>query len=237
MFVPPKWYPRRSSYRVTGLLVGCWLFVLPGLTPGGDGAPDVFRICVLVKDMPLSHRGPDEYSQRLGLYIDLAEAMASAAGKELEVFYAIVAFYKRPVQSSLLENRCDAYFGLPREESDWFIPRRVRLTKAFMSIGYGVVVPRSETIQTLEDLRGKTVGVQPGSPPAISLAQLDGVETRIFLDPEPALEALDRGEIDAAFVWGPRAGYYNKYVYEGAYRVLPTALRWPVAIGVRASRR
>ncbi len=175
MFVSPKRYPRRSSYRVTGLLVGCWLFVLPGLTPGGDGAPDVFRICVLVKDMPLSHQGPDEYSQRLGLYIDLAEAMAGAAGKELEVFYATVAFYKRPVQSSLLEKRCDAYFGLPREESDWFIPRRVRLTKAFMSIGYGVVVPRSETIQTLEDLRGKTVGVQPGSPPAIVLAQLDGV--------------------------------------------------------------
>ena len=37
-----------------------------------------------------------------------------------------------------------------------------------------------------------------------------------FREPEEALDALARGEVGAAFVWGPVAGYYNKKKLGGA---------------------
>ncbi len=205
-----------------------------GLKSSSENESDVFRVCVISHDMPLSNQDSDKSSGLRGLYIDLAEAMAKEMGKSLEVHFTMVAFYKRPVRAGLLRNHCDAHFGLPHEGKEWYIPRRVALSKPFMSIGYAVVVPRSETVRKLEDLRGKTVGVQPGSPPQIVLSQIDGVKMRTFLDPGPALKALDQGQIDAAFVWGPAAGYENKYIYKNKYRVIPAEPRWPVAIGIRA---
>jgi polar amino acid transport system substrate-binding protein len=57
-----------------------------------------------------------------------------------------------------------------------------------------------------------------------------------FRDVEQAMDALAQGEASAAFVWGPRAGYYNKTRLAGAWRVVPVAgpgLQWQVTAGVR----
>ncbi|MGI9175907.1 MAG: c-type cytochrome [Rhodothermales bacterium] len=198
--------------------------------------PEPLRACFLSGDMPLSLESPDDYSERPGLYVDLAQAMAEDMGRPLETHFAVTAFYKRPVREGLLAKRCDVYFGLPvgEEGAKWFIPGKVALSEPFTEIGYAIVAPRSASIQTLEDLSGMTVGVQGGSPPVIALSRVKGVTTRTYRDPEPALEDLSKGAIDAAFVWGPRAGYYAKYRYSDQFQVIPTELSWPVALGVRA---
>lgn len=199
-----------------------------------DDTPNTMRACVLADDMPLSHEGPDAYSSRSGLYIELAEAMAKAKEQRMDAYYTVVAFYKRPVQESLLEDRCDAYFGLPRTEGDWFIPNKVAMSKSFMSIGYALVVPKGTSVASFADMEGKTVAVIGGSPGALAVALTEGVNPRTFRESEPALAALNEGAVDAALIWGPQAGYYNKHQYDNAFAVLPTTIEWPVAIGVRA---
>jgi polar amino acid transport system substrate-binding protein len=54
--------------------------------------------------------------------------------------------------------------------------------------------------------------------------------------PEEGMRALSEGKADVAYLWGPSAGYLNKYTYGGRYQVIPTeghAMSWPVAIGFR----
>ena len=195
---------------------------------------DLFRVCVLSDFMPLSHPRPDEISSFQGLYLDLAQLLAEKMGKRMEPYFPMAAFYKRPVRAGLLAGHCDAQFGLPRDRGDWYIRGSVLLTQPFTSIGYSVVVARSQPVKSLEDLKGKTVGVQAGSPPQFALTEVEGLEMRTFLSAEQAMEALHQASIDAAFVWGPTAGYLNKFVYENSYRVVPSGFNWPVAIGVRA---
>lgn len=206
----------------------------PAITPEKPAVPEELRICVMSDDMPLSQQGPDALTGRSGMYLDLAAAMAEARALRMSSYFTVVAFYKRPVREGLLAGRCDAYFGLPRENSDWFIPNQVALSEPFTHVGYSVVLPKGETISRLEDLSGKTVAVQGGSPAAVAISLIEGATMRTFRDPEPSFDALLNGEVDAAFIWGPRAGYLNKHAYDDAFTVVPSAMRWPVAIGVRA---
>lgn len=230
-----------SSLGAVLLLAG-GAFALMGMRNAPDDPPPalddgVFRACALSQDMPLSTEDPDEYSGREGLYIDLAKAMADRQDASFQSHFAVTAFYKRPVREGLLADKCDAYFGLPRSDGDWFVPGKVALTKSFMSIGYALAVPSGTAIDGLEDLKGKTVAVQGGSPGAIAVSYVEGISTRTYRFATPALKDLEEGSVDAAFVWGPKAGYYATHIAPDAFDVHPTTLQWPVAIGVRAADR
>lgn len=231
-FSPRTWLPSAFLFVALGALTT--MAMAPVVVPEKPAIPDELRVCVMSNDMPLSHQGPDALMGRSGLYLDMAEAMAEAHGIPMRSYFTVVAFYKRPVREGLLAGRCDAYFGLPREQSDWFIPNRVALSEPFTQVGYSVVLPKGETIDRLEDLSGKTVAVQGGSPAAVAISLIEGATMRTFRDPEPSFDALLNGDVDAAFIWGPRAGYLNKFAYDDAFTVLPSGMRWPVAIGVRA---
>lgn len=220
---------------LTASALAC-LLLLPslGCRRSGQDANDLFRVCAFSDFMPLSNPHADDVSGFQGLYLDLAALMADRMGKKMEAYFPMEAFYKRPVRAGLLAGHCDAQFGLPRDQGDWYIPGSVLLSTSFTSIGYSVVLPRSQPVSRLADLQGKTVGVQAGSPPQFALSEIEGLEMRTFQFPEQALDALHAATIDAAFVWGPLAGYLNTFVYENSYRVVPSGLSWPVAIGVRA---
>ena len=244
-FFPCSYCDLRRSLGLTLVIAFAAIAVLLGLRPAPASAPGTdgwafdgtLRACVLSHDMPLSTERPDEYSGKTGLYLDLAKAMAQRQDADLQSHFAVTAFYKRPVQEGLLANKCDAYFGLPRTDGPWFIRNKVALTKSFTSIGYALALPTGQTVSGLADLKGKTVAVQGGSPGAIAVSYVEGVNTMTYRFAMPALEALEAGEVDAALVWGPKAGYYVKHISPGAFDVHATTLEWPVAIGVRAEDR
>jgi polar amino acid transport system substrate-binding protein len=54
------------------------------------------------------------------------------------------------------------------------------------------------------------------------------------LSPEEGMQDIVRGDADAAFIWGPSAGWINKTNLHDAYKVVPVAgphMQWPMAIG------
>jgi sulfonate transport system substrate-binding protein len=76
--------------------------------------------------------------------------------------------------------------------------------------GSGILVPKDSSIKTLEDLKGKTIGVAKGSSShyllikALEKAGLNyGDITTAFLQPGDARVAFEQGNIDAWVVWDP----------------------------------
>src|SRR6185503_18233936 len=137
-------------------------------------------------------------------------------------------------RNTLLSDECDAYFGLPYDQS--FMSQSVALTRPFLDVGYAVIAPRTLGLSAVDALRGRRVAVQFASSPQLLLSERGGYELVTFREPEEALDALARREVDAAFVWGPVAGYYNKKKLGGAYQVSPVTgpgLQWQAAVGVR----
>ncbi|MBC8153356.1 MAG: transporter substrate-binding domain-containing protein [Bacteroidetes bacterium] len=220
------------------IVLGLLLATLSGRGPAFGQAPPVsseaFKVCVIGYDMPLSNQQADPISGLRGLYLELSDTLAKEMQTSLATHFVLQAYFGRPIRFGLLANQCRAQVGLPRGDSDWYIPKKVALTQSFMSLGYAIVVPADVVVQRLEDLQGKTVAVQTGSPPHLALGQVGNVELTFAVDAEPALLALAEGRVQAAFIWGPTAGYLNKYKYQNKYKVIQTDMVWPVAIGVRA---
>lgn len=200
--------------------------VLLCVTPGAPGeTADALRVCADPDNLPFS----SEASGPRGLYVDLAELVAARLGLRTEYTWWRTYFGMRSVRSTLLSDRCDVMFGLPHTTE--FMGRSLALTRPFLDVGYAVIAKEDGA-----RIEGRRVAAVFGSTPQLTLATREGVRTVTFKTPEEALDALGRGEVDAAFVWGPIAGYYNLTRLGGRYAVVPIAgegLQWQVAAAVR----
>ncbi len=218
--------PRRLIIIVSAVAIGVCL-AIPG------EAADALRVCADPDNLPFSSSSPVER----GLYVELAELVAARLGMRTEYTWWLTHYGKRAVRNTLLADRCDAFFALPDDTG--FMGRSLSLTHPFLEVGYAVIGPASLSLASFDDLKARTVAVQFGTQPQIELATREGFRVVTFRLAEEALDALARREVDAAFLWGPTAGYYNQKKLGGAYRLVPVAgpgLQWRVAVGVRKGK-
>jgi len=215
----------RASRLAIGLLAGL-------LMSGGAAcaAEPLLKACADPDNLPFSSSAGNPK----GFYLDLADHLASALGRTPEPVWHLTYFGQRAVRSTLLARQCDLYIGLPADGD--FMSQQVVMSKPFAVFRYALVLPAGMRVQGLSDLRGHRVAVQFSSPPQSLLASIEGVQTVTVLSPEEGMRALAEGRADTAYLWGPSAGYLNKYTYAGRYQVVPTegpAMSWRIAIGFR----
>lgn len=189
------------------------------------------RVCADPDNLPFSSSatGGDP-----GLYVELGRGLAEALGRSYEPVWGLSYFGKRAVRTTLLAKTCDAYVGLT-PSSDFMGPKLI-YSRPFAEVGFTLVVARDSGAQGLADLAHRRVAVQFASPPQSVLAEHPEIESVTFLDPDAAMAALAAGKVDAAFIWGPSAGYANATRLHNAYRLIPAegeGMHWPIAIAFR----
>src|SRR5690606_29033666 len=128
------------------------------------------------------------------------------------------------VRNTLRLNRCDIIMGYPQGDE------LVQNTNHYYRSSYVLIYKTGSDLDGVEamsdpKLAGKRVGVVATTPPGTSLAR-PGLMERAKIYPlmvdtrfvPPAAERMVRdllsGEIDAATVWGPMAGYFVKNASE-----------------------
>ena len=116
--------------------------------------------------------------------------------------------------------------------------RRLELSKAYQRSGVGLAVrPDTAGVAKFEDLIGRRVAVQSGSLAGMLLGQR-GVRLSAFGFEDDMVEAVIRGEVDAAAVSPATVGYFNlrhpeaRLRFIHAYEAEPE-LRWDLAVGLR----
>jgi mxaJ protein len=212
--------------------------------------PDL-RVCADPNNLPFSNEKGE------GLENRIAELMARDLGTTLR--YVWLPQRRGFVRNSLNAGTCDLIVGVPAE----FGP--VRTTKPYYRSTYVFVqrADRGPAVSSLADtlLRHLRIGIHvigtdyANPPPAQALAArgiIDNVTGySIYGDysqPDPParlVEAVARGDVDVAIVWGPLAGYFAPR--QAAPLTLvpvpaasdPTGQPWsfPIAMGVRRQDR
>lgn len=194
------------------------LLVMTSLGAATHAAPKPpLRVCADPNNLPFSNE------QRAGFENRIADLLAHDMGTTVE-------FSWRPqmrgfVRKGLKAGACDVYMGVPVA----FGP--LLTTKPYYRSTY-VMIYRAKGpvhVRSLDDsaLRSLKVGVHmigddyQNTPPAQALASrgmIDNVRgypiVGDYSQPNPQariIEALARGEIDVAIVWGPFAGYFAKH--------------------------
>lgn len=174
----------------------------------------LLRACADPNNMPFSNQ------QRQGFENKIAELVARKLGMKLE--YTWWSQRKSFIKNSLDAGRCDVLLGIPTSLD------AVSATEPYYRSTYVFVSRRDRNlnIQSLADERldRLRIGIQvvgdDYAPPAAALARR-GITQNItgfslfgaygeINPPRKIIDAVARGEIDVAIVWGPLAGYFAK---------------------------
>jgi mxaJ protein len=175
--------------------------------------PQALRVCADPDNLPYSHQDGSGFENRI------AQLIASDFGLPLE--YAWLPDRRGFVRKTMGAGMCDLIVGVPAEFE------RTMNTRPYYRSSYMLVEPAAHGAPPLDfadaRLRRWRIGVQlvgddlATTPPGYALAQAgmtDNVVGYPIPGEQPAaariVQALARGELDAAFVWGPQAGYYAR---------------------------
>lgn len=229
---------------LTAFLAGA--SVLPAQQPG---VGHVFRVCADPDDMPFS----DEH--RAGFENKIAALISRDLGDS--VTYTWFPTRRGFIRNTLREGNCDVMMGAPKGY-DLVLP-----TKAYYRSAYVAVTRRAQHLKivSLDDsvLRTLKIGVNQigdnytNTPPAhalsargmtsnvVGFSTFYGVEHR----PSEIIDALSKGSIDVAVVWGPLGGYWAKQssvpldisILPDTDRATGFPLAYEVTMGVRRSDR
>lgn len=172
------------------------------------------RVCADPNNLPFSNQRGEGFENKL------AEMVALATGQKLE--YTWWSERKSFLRDSLNAGRCDVVMGVPTSLSSVAVSRPYyRSTYVFVSRHAGKLQVSSLTDPRLQHCR---IGIQvvgnDYAPPAVALAR-GGLAKNIvgfslfgpYGDANPArkiVDAVARGDVDVAVVWGPLAGYFAK---------------------------
>jgi polar amino acid transport system substrate-binding protein len=218
---------RRRGLRVRILAALIMMSAAAGAPARGDEA-SALRLCADPANLPFS----SDHLEAPGLYVEIGQTLGHVLGRPVRPVWAATYFGKRAMRTTLLAGQCDAAVGLP-DDPDFMGPRMI-FSKPLLRLGYALVTPKIAAVARLDDLRGRRVAVQFATPPQSLLAERDDIQSVTFREPEHAMRALAAGDVDAAFVWGPVAGYLNKADLGQKFNVVPVdgpGMQWQAAIG------
>ena len=176
----------------------------------------VLRVCADPNNLPFSNQAQQGFENKL--------ARLLAADRHARLEYAWWAQRRGFVRNTLGADTCDVLMGVPAR----FDPTLT--TRPYYRSSYVFVARRDRHLglASLDDprLRHLRIGVQmigddfSNSPPAHALTNRGMIRNVVgysvfgdYSQPSPLatiVSAVDRGDVDAAVVWGPAAGYFAR---------------------------
>jgi mxaJ protein len=206
-------------------------------------AADALRVCADPDNLPYSRADGSGFENRI--------AQLLAQDMQVPLEYAWLPDRRAFVRKTLGSQLCDVIIGVPAGFE------RTATTQPYYRSTYVFVERANDTppVRSFDDPRLATmrIGVQligndlAASPPGELLARhghTQNVRGLPLAGDEPsaqrAVEAIERGEIDAAVLWGPQAGYFAKHsrvpLRVSALPAPPDAhFQFAIAMGVRRS--
>ncbi|WP_425101154.1 substrate-binding domain-containing protein [Tropicibacter sp. S64] len=205
---------------------------------------NALRVCADPANAPMSSMDGSGWENRI------ADLIGEKLG--LPVQYTWFPQATGFVRQTLKAKKCDVIMAYAQGHE------LVQNTNHYFTSVYTLIVPETsdlKSVETLSDerLRDRKIGIIAGSPPATHMAR-NGLIGKarpynLFVDrriESPALDMLDdleKGEIDAAILWGPLGGPLVKSDHPGMvvipliHETLPPRLFYRITMGVRQGEK
>ena len=189
----------------------------------------VLLVCANPNALPFASKTGD----RRGFELELGEALASQLGVKLEVGWVVF-----PNQLSRVD--CDIVLDAIVDEAS-ALERHIRLSRPYLVSGVAIALRAGVSgVAGFSDLKkGQRVGAIVGSLASVTLGQ-KGLPTIPFTFEDDMVEAVGKGELDAALATPASIGYYNLLHKDAAVTLVRAyekepEFRWEIAVGMRKS--
>lgn len=190
----------------------------------------VMTVCADPANLPVS----DSNKNPPGYDLEIAEETAKSLGAKLNYHWFATAHIRR-VLRQLYDEKCDFVVGIPLDKRLEGAGPQLALSKPYLTTGFVVVVGKDVQAKGLDDLKGKRIGVEMHSVPDFALFSL-GHERGLYASQAEIFKALADGEIPAAVMWAPIAGWLLKQQPSVQLTILPESraeFTFPLAVAVR----
>jgi polar amino acid transport system substrate-binding protein len=204
-----------------------------GAPVGAASDPKPLRVCADPDNLPFTSND----ASKPGLYLEVAQHVAQALGREMQPVWASTYSPQRMMRTTLFAGQCDMFGGVPSKDAGG---RPLLLTRPIVDVGYAIVIPNNRQATKIDDLKGMRVAVQFGSPVQAMLADRTDLQPVTVVSPEEGMQAIRSGRVDAGLLWGPSAGYVNLNAPDRPYKVVAMngeGLDWSASIGFAPSEK
>jgi len=246
---------RATLLAVATVMTAAWLAMLAGIAAAAD-ARTAFRPCIDPSNLPFANDKGEGFENRI------ADLFAKQLGLPVQnySFPQRMNFIRNTLRYKLPgeDFRCDIVMSIPAT-FDQALP-----TAPYYHSTYALVYRKGQGLDNVKSgadlfalpasVRDKLrIGIYDRSPAAIWLVR-HGMEAQVkpfpMMSPNPEQypgeiieKDLAQGNLDAAVVWGPIAGYYAKRVRNVELAVIPlksepgVKFDYEIAMGVRQGER
>lgn len=193
-------------------------------------ATGVTTVCADPANLPLSHSGMNPP----GYDLEIAGEFAKSLGAKLQ-YHWFATLHTPRVLRQLYEEKCDFVVGIPVDKRLEGASPRMALTQPYLTTGFGVVVGPNVQAQSLNELKGKRIGVEMHSAADFLLFDL-GHQRDLYDSQATLFKALADGEVEAGVMWAPAAGWLTSQQSSAKLRILQETrpeLTFPLAVAVR----
>jgi ABC-type amino acid transport substrate-binding protein len=187
---------------LTGVAVA--LAVVLIATTSGNGEARRIRLCADPSNLPFSSQSATEP----GFEVEIARALAESLGAEFSVHWFPAAREILALRQ-LYDGRCDVFMGLPLTERFTDNKPRLMFSAPYYVMRQTVIASSLSAVRSLDDVKGGVVGVQAMTL-GDQLVYERGLVRKIYLSAEETFTALAKGEVDAAVLESPLAGWFVK---------------------------
>jgi len=183
-------------------VVGIAVAVLVIATATAHGEVRRIRLCADPSNLPFSSQDTNEP----GFELEIARAIAGALGVELSVHWFPTA---REVVTlrQLYDGQCDLLMGVPLTERFTGDKPRLMFTAPYYVMRQVIVSPTVGAVRSLDDLRGKLVGVQAMTL-SDQLVYERGYNRKVYLNPPELFAGLVSSQVEAAVMESVFAGWF-----------------------------
>jgi polar amino acid transport system substrate-binding protein len=164
-----------------------------------------------------------------GFQVEIARALAKQLGVSLEQHWVVNSFQYRRAD-------CDVVLDAIADQAA-LAEVGLRMSRPYYRSGVALAVGPKSSVRSLAELEsGMPVGVQVGSMASMILSKR-GLKTSPFVFEDEIMDALAKGEIDAAAVTPAAIGWFNHINPDRPVRRIPgfeddPNLNWNVAVGM-----
>jgi polar amino acid transport system substrate-binding protein len=219
-----------SKQFLSMLLFGASILAANNAFSATDESATRLRVCADPDSLPFSKN----HTGQRGIYLEYADMIGQALQRPVDHVWVVTIYGERAIRASLLSDRCDIMLGLPQDED---MGPKLILSKPFMTVGYALATTKGSKLVDLAAMQSKKIGVEFGSPAQSLLAVTDGIEAVTYRKAPDVLNGLVAGEIEAGFVWGPSAGYFNKEKLSSNYTITPVEQRWQFGTSIGLQKK
>ena len=171
-------------------------------TTSAHGEIRRIRVCADPSNLPFSSQRTDEP----GFELEIARAIARALGAELSVHWFPTVREVLTLRQ-LYDGQCDLLMGVPLTERFTADKPRLTFTAPYYAMRQVIVSPTLGAARSLDDLRGKLVGVQAMTL-SDQLVYERGYNRKVYLNPAELFTALLDSQVHAAVMESVFAGWF-----------------------------